>query len=44
MNNRIDNSNNDSKKIVIKNLSKYFSNEKYSDKEITKVLIKLFTK
>ena len=44
MNNRIDNSNNDSKKIVIKNLSKYFSKEKYSDKEITKVIIELFTK
>ena len=36
--------NNDSKKIVIKNLSKYFSNEKYNDKEITKIIIKLFTK
>ena len=38
------NKNNKSQKIVIKNLSKYLSSEKYNDKEITKVLIKLFTK
>ena len=43
MNNHNDN-NNESKKIVIKNLSKYFSNEKYSDKEITKIIIELFSK
>ena len=37
-------SNNDSKKIVIKNLSKFLSSEKYSDKEITKIIIELFSK
>ena len=42
--NNYSSNNNDSKKIVIKNLSKYFSNEKYSDKEIKKLIIELFSK
>ena len=33
-----------SNKVIIKNLSKFLSSEKYSDEEIKKVLIKLFTK
>ena len=42
--NNCSSNNNGSKKIVIKNLSKYFSNEKYSDKEIAKIIIELFSK
>ena len=42
--NNYSSNNNDSKKIVIKNLSKYFSNKKYSDKEIKKLIIELFSK
>ena len=33
-----------SNKVIIINLSKFLSSEKYSDEEIKKVLIKLFTK
>lgn len=38
------NKDNKSNKVIIKNLSKFLSSEKYNDEEIRKVLIKLFTK
>ena len=33
-----------SNKVIIKNLSKFLSSEKYNDEEIRKVIIKIFTK
>ena len=38
------NKNNKSNKIILKNLSKFLSSEKYNDEEIRKVIIKILTK
>ena len=38
------NKNSKSDRIIIKNLSKFLSSEKYNDEEIRKVIIKILTK